>query len=79
MTRHRHVVDAVRASDHSGHQFQASDLAVLAFDQRGLGTSAGEPRSEINVWASAHEYLSATDLITSLPEPDAGRVAVWGR
>jgi hypothetical protein len=49
---------------------------MLAFDQRGLGTSAGEPRSEINVWASAHGYLSATDLITSLPEPDAGRVGV---
>ena len=58
--------------------FQKSDVAALAFDHPGLGTSDGDPRFEINPWISVRAYLSALDYVTSLSEVDAGRIALWG-
>lgn len=64
--------------DRYAETFQESGLAVLAFDQLGLGSSDGHPRGEINPWVSARAYRSAVDHAVGLSEIDPGRVALWG-
>jgi uncharacterized protein len=53
-------------------------FAVLLYDHRNFGISEGEPRGEINPWVQARGYRDAIDYVSSLPELDKSRVAVWG-
>ena len=53
-------------------------FAVLLYDHRNFGISDGEPRGEINPWVQARGYRDAIDYVSSLPELDKSRVAVWG-
>lgn len=64
--------------DRYAEAFQDSGLAVLAFDQPGLGLSDGHPRGEINTWVSARAYRSAIDHAVGLSEIDSNRIALWG-
>lgn len=64
--------------DRYAEAFQNSGLAVLAFDQPGLGLSDGHPRGEINPWVSARAYRSAVDHAVGLSEIDPDRVGLWG-
>lgn len=52
--------------------------AALIYDQAGFGTSGGEPRQEVNPWRQVHGYRSAVDFLSSRPEVDPSRIAVWG-
>ncbi|MBP8926026.1 MAG: alpha/beta fold hydrolase [Pseudomonadales bacterium] len=58
--------------------FCAAGITVLAYDQRNFGTSDGEPRQEINIWAQARDYRRAIDWLAARPEVDAKRVGIWG-
>jgi hypothetical protein len=51
---------------------------VLLYDHRNLGGSDGEPRQEVNVWAQARGYRDAISFLTTRPEIDTSRIAVWG-
>jgi pimeloyl-ACP methyl ester carboxylesterase len=53
-------------------------FAVLLYDHRNFGISDGEPRGEINPWVQARGYRDAIDYVSTLPEIDKSRVAIWG-
>jgi uncharacterized protein len=53
-------------------------FAVLLYDHRNFGISDGEPRGEINAWVQARGYRDAIDYVSSLPEIDKSRIAIWG-
>jgi fermentation-respiration switch protein FrsA (DUF1100 family) len=59
-------------------KFADGGIAVLAFDYRGFGASAGAPRQVIDVDAQRDDYRAAVGYARGLPEIDARRVAVWG-
>jgi dienelactone hydrolase len=52
--------------------------AALIYDHAGFGTSGGESRQEVNPWRQVHGYRSAVDFLSTRPEIDALRIAVWG-
>ncbi|MCG3169904.1 MAG: hypothetical protein CALGDGBN_01434 [Pseudomonadales bacterium] len=58
--------------------FCAAGITVLAYDQRNLGRSDGEPRQEINIWAQARDYRRAIDWLERRPEVDPCRIGIWG-
>ncbi len=58
--------------------FCAAGITVLAYDQRNLGLSDGEPRQEINIWAQARDYRRAIDWLEQRPEVDPRRIGIWG-
>jgi len=66
------------AIDRYAEVLQAAGLGVLLYDHRNFGRSGGEPRQEINPWIQARGYRAALDFAGSLPEVDAGRLALWG-
>lgn len=58
--------------------FVRAGFAVLSFDFRGLGESAGEPRQEIDPWRQINDYKNVVAFAETLPEVDADRIGVWG-
>ncbi len=58
--------------------FAAAGYAVLLYDHRNLGDSAGEPRQEINPWAQARDYRYALTWLAAQPGIDPDRIALWG-
>lgn len=59
-------------------KFADGGIAALAFDYRGFGASAGEPRQVIDVGAQRDDYRAAIRYIRELPEIDPARIALWG-
>lgn len=53
-------------------------FAVLRFDYRGFGESAGEPRGELAPLRQSDDARAAVSFLRTLPEADPGRVALWG-
>ena len=43
-----------------------------------MGISDGEPRQEINFWLQSRGYIDAIDYVSSEPEIDTSKIAVWG-
>ena len=64
--------------DRYAEVFAQAGLAALVFDFRNLGASAGEPRQELDPWRQIEDYRHAITFASTLPEVDAGRIAVWG-
>ena len=58
--------------------FCEAGFAVLLYDHRNLGESAGEPRQEIDPWAQIRDYRYALSWMGERPEVDADRLGVWG-
>lgn len=58
--------------------FCEAGFAVLLYDHRNLGESAGEPRQEINPWAQIRDYRYALSWMGERPEVNADRLGVWG-
>lgn len=58
--------------------FCAAGFAVLAYDNRNLGASGGEPRGEIDPWQQVRDYRTAITWVSAQPGIDASRVGVWG-
>jgi len=65
-------------ADNYAEAFHEAGIAVLLYDHRNFGISGGEPRQEINKWLQARGYRDAIDFVTTLPEIDASRIAIWG-
>ena len=58
--------------------FCDAGFAVLLYDHRNLGESAGEPRQEINPWAQVRDYRYALGWLAERPEVDSEKLAAWG-
>ncbi|KAJ5111964.1 hypothetical protein N7532_000009 [Penicillium argentinense] len=53
-------------------------IACLAYDNRCIGSSEGEPRREIIPALQLNDYSDAITFAQSLPEIDADKIAIWG-
>ena len=58
--------------------FQAAGFAVLAFDYRCLGESAGEPRQLIWIPHQQEDYTAAIAYARNREEVDGSKIALWG-
>ncbi|WP_395659223.1 alpha/beta hydrolase [Nocardioides sp.] len=56
----------------------AAGLDVLAFDYRGFGASAGEPRQTVSMVAQLEDYRAAMAAAARLPGVDPQRLVLWG-
>lgn len=75
-----HGFSAVREHrlDAYAERFAAAGMAVLVFDYRHFGASAGEPRQLLSIGRQLADWHAAVAHARNLPEVDARRVAVWG-
>lgn len=75
-----HMFGATRSSglDAFAAAFAEAGFAALAFDYRGFGASAQEPRGEIVVGRQLDDYRAAIAHVRSLPGIDPDRIVVWG-
>lgn len=53
-------------------------LDVLAFDYRGFGASAGDPRQVISLPGQVADYRAAVRTAADLPGVDPARIVLWG-
>ncbi len=53
-------------------------LDVLAFDYRGFGASAGEPRQTVSMTGQLEDYRAAMTAAAKLPGVDPRRLVLWG-
>src|SRR5246127_5288648 len=59
--------------------FAEAGFAVLNYDNRGFGTSEGEPRQELNVFKQLTDLRDAITFAESQPEFDTSQgFGVWG-
>ncbi|WP_020106390.1 alpha/beta fold hydrolase [Nocardia sp. 348MFTsu5.1] len=61
-----------------GENLAAAGLDVLAFDYRGFGASAGEPRQVISLSGQVEDYQAALRTAAQLPGVDPDRLVLWG-
>ncbi|KAF7587999.1 hypothetical protein BBP40_006428, partial [Aspergillus hancockii] len=61
-------------------EYFASNLpvTVLAYDNRCIGPSDGEPRREIIPFLQISDYSDAITFAQTLPEVDIDKIAIWG-
>lgn len=59
-------------------RFAAAGLAALVFTYRHLGDSGGVPRQLLSMPAQLADWDAALRWVTTVPEVDGSRVAVWG-
>jgi len=56
----------------------AAGLDVFAFDYRGFGASAGEPRQTVSMAGQLEDYRAAMSAAARLPGVDPQRIVLWG-
>jgi len=66
------------AIDRYAEVLHQAGFAVLLYDHANFGISGGEPRCQINPWLQVRGYRAAIDYVSSLPEIDPSRIAIWG-
>ena len=64
--------------DKYAEHFSANGLNVLAYDNRNLGNSDGEPRGEIAPWEQIDDFRNAITFAETLPGTDPDRIGIWG-
>lgn len=64
--------------DQYAEVFSKGGLAVLVYDNRCLGASDGEPRSDIDPRWQLRDYRSAISFAQTQKECDPNRIGVWG-
>ncbi len=64
--------------DYYAQRFRAAGFAVLAFDYRHFGASAGEPRQLIWIPHQLADWAGAIAYARGLPDVDPARVGLWG-
>lgn len=75
-----HGFGGVRALrlDAYAERFAAAGYVAMAFDYRGFGDSAGEPRQLLDVGMQLADWRAALAFARTLPGVDPGRVVAWG-
>ncbi|WP_028655448.1 alpha/beta hydrolase [Nocardioides sp. J54] len=75
-----HGFAAIRALrlDAYAARFAEAGYAVLVFDYRGWGDSAGEPRRVLDIRAQHRDWRAAIAHARSIEGIDANRVVLWG-
>jgi uncharacterized protein len=61
-----------------GQAFAAAGFATLIYDHRNFGTSAGEPRQEVDPWQQATDYRHAISFGQTIEGVDPSRIGLWG-
>jgi len=64
--------------DRFAETFAEGGLASLVFDYRGLGTSDGLPRQDLDPHAQIEDYRNAISYARTLPEVDRDKIGIWG-
>ena len=59
-------------------RFAAAGLAVVSFDYRNIGASAGQPRQFFSVKRMLEDVDAALTYASGRPEIDPARIALWG-
>ena len=59
-------------------RFREAGMAVLAFDYRHLGGSAGEPRQLVWIPKQLEDFAVAVAYVRGRDEIDASRIGLWG-
>lgn len=59
-------------------RFQAAGFAVLVFDYRHFGSSAGEPRQLVWIPYQLEDWSAAIAYARSLKDVDPAKIALWG-
>ena len=59
-------------------RFAAAGFAVLTFDYRHFGDSAGEPRQIVSIDEQLNDWRAAIAFARGLDGIDPGRIALWG-
>ncbi|MEG9227347.1 alpha/beta hydrolase [Aeromicrobium sp. Sec7.5] len=75
-----HGFGGVRALrlDAYAERFAAAGYVAVAFDYRGFGDSAGEPRQLLDVGMQLADWRAALAFARTLPGVDPERVVAWG-
>lgn len=75
-----HGFGGVRALrlDAYAERFAAAGYVAVAFDYRGFGDSAGEPRQLLDVGMQLADWRAALAFARALPGVDPQRVVAWG-
>ncbi len=58
--------------------FAAAGLDVVAFDYRGFGGSAGEPRQRVSLDGQLVDFQAAMQAAAGVPGVDGSRLVLWG-
>jgi fermentation-respiration switch protein FrsA (DUF1100 family) len=64
--------------DSFGRRFQGAGFTVLVYDNRHFGDSSGFPRFEVDPIKQIEDYHDAITWVSTLPEVDSDRIAIWG-
>jgi dienelactone hydrolase len=64
--------------DYYARRFQAEGFAVLVFDYRHFGASAGEPRQLVWIPHQLADWTAAIAFARGLPDVDPARIGLWG-
>ena len=64
--------------DKFAEAFTNAGFACVAYDNRNLGASDGEPRQDIDPWMQMRDYRQAIAYARSIPEIDSERIGIWG-
>ena len=64
--------------DKFAEAFTTAGFACIAYDNRNLGASDGEPRQDIDPWMQMRDYRQAITYARSIPELDSERIGIWG-
>lgn len=67
-----------QALDKFASVFANAGLASFVYDNRGTGTSDGQPRGDINPYLQMEDYRYAITYAQTLPELDADAIGIWG-
>ena len=59
-------------------RFAAAGLAVLVFTYRHLGDSGGQPRQLLSMPRQLADWDAAIAYVSTLPEVDQNKIAIWG-
>ncbi|HZR79933.1 MAG TPA: alpha/beta fold hydrolase [Candidatus Binatia bacterium] len=75
-----HGFSAVKemALDRFADAFAEAGFASLVFDYRGLGSSDGEPRQDLDPHAQIADYRNAISFVRSRSDVDPDRIGIWG-